>query len=332
MSLETNDLSLMRLIGFHAGWGRDSAGDWTADNDTDGADILQEALNQFYYPIGEYAHEWSFLSILDELEIHGAYTTGTVTVAADVGGSIVTLADGTWPSWAASGDLWVDDRRYSVKTRSSDSVILLDDLTVTVAAGASYQLIQHYYSLPADFGSIPSDHFTYQRGQAWKRPDDVKVVGENVIRKYDRYSTHFDAPEIAALLPVAPTTLVSTRWQVMFWPVPSEDMILEYRYKAVPPTLDATVNVYPYGGAAHAQTIRASVEDMTYQKIRESDEKHAKFLERLKQSIDYDRRHNLSHTYGKGVRSLGARGQSVESALREHRRSIPSSDVNTTFG
>lgn len=68
------------------------------------------------------------------------YDTGTVTAAADAGGSIITLALGTWPSWVASGSLTVLGSIYTVKSRTSDSVIVLDDTGVTIASPVVYTL------------------------------------------------------------------------------------------------------------------------------------------------------------------------------------------------
>ena len=62
-------------------------------------------------------------------------------VAADAGGSIVTLTGGTWPSWAATHTLLrVGQAYYYVASRTSNSVLRLDDVNVTVAGGTAYQL------------------------------------------------------------------------------------------------------------------------------------------------------------------------------------------------
>jgi hypothetical protein len=106
-------------------------------------------------------HIWSFMSQVGKLTIRAPYSTGTVTIVAGV----ATLAGGTWPSWAAAGDLIVSGVRYSVNTRDSNSQITLNDTSVTASAGTSYELIQFYYELASDFGSLIADGFTYSRSE-----------------------------------------------------------------------------------------------------------------------------------------------------------------------
>lgn len=67
-------------------------------------DIIASGLRQFYTPatLGErYGHSWSFLRPATTLTTSAPYSTGTITVVAGV----VTLASGTFPSWAADGEI-----------------------------------------------------------------------------------------------------------------------------------------------------------------------------------------------------------------------------------
>jgi hypothetical protein len=78
----------------------------------------------------------------------GTYDIGTVAIAPDAGGSIVTLSDPAvtppyafWPqAGIAGGTLTVSGTDYEVLSRSSDSVILLVDTNVTVGAGTAFSL------------------------------------------------------------------------------------------------------------------------------------------------------------------------------------------------
>lgn len=66
------------------------------------------------------------------------YFTGTVTISSGV----VTLANGTWPAWAATAAINVAGSLYNVSTRDSDTQLTLDDTSVSAAAGSSYALAQ----------------------------------------------------------------------------------------------------------------------------------------------------------------------------------------------
>lgn len=319
-SMEPTYTELRQLTAISAGWNDVAPISWTTEQTRRGAFILEEALAQFYF-----AYEWSFLKILGTISLNNAYATGTIAIASGV----VTGTGTTFPTGAANYDLWVNGNRYPVASRASGTSITLNDTSVTVSAGATYSLVQYDYDLPDDFGSIPSNAFTFQTRSGTTGPG-FPVVGERVIRGVERYGNHTGVPQMATLLPVAAVTTQSTRWQARFWPV--QACTVEYRYKALPPALDGSTYIYPYGGPVHANTIKASVVDMTYQKMRNSFEKHEAFMEQLQRSIDYDRRHNAVHTYGKGRRSLAARGSELDSMLRDVRSSIPAESVNLSFG
>src|SRR4030067_839350 len=104
VSLTVDYTTLRREIGRFLGYSRDSA-EWDADQTTDVADILTSGLRRYLSPppvSGErYSHEWSFLSPVATLTTTVPYTTGTIGVASGV----VTLSSGTFPAWAAQGQL-----------------------------------------------------------------------------------------------------------------------------------------------------------------------------------------------------------------------------------
>jgi hypothetical protein len=283
---------------------------WTSNNTADFAKINKRALQQAYMPeplAGERTgHVWSFLRPKGTLTLNAPYSTGTVTIVLGV----VTLADGTFPSWAASGDLWVDGERYTVNTRDSNTQITLNNLTVAEAAGTSYSLIQHEYDLATDFGGMNSDGFKVRRDQTecgfiplWT-PGDAEGI--------DRESGGTGLPTRAAVVPVAPTASNDQRWQAIFvGPLPKDNLRLEYRYKAIPPVLDGSTYVYHYGGAPFSRMFIASYVDMAYQLVRNSFEMHDAFLTALRQAVMYDRQMNAAHTFGQGVKSRGSRTNNI---------------------
>ncbi len=283
---------------------------WNAQNTLMFAKINEESLRQacFPDPLGNErtGHVWSWLRPKGALTLNAPYSTGTVTVAADGAGSIVTLASGTWPTWAASGDLWVDGERYAVLSRTSNSVIRLVNVSVTEAAGSTYTLIQHEYDLPIDFGGMNSDGFKVRRDQVECGFIPLWTPGD--AEQHDSDNWGVGLPTRAAVVPVAATATDDTRWQAIFTgPLPKDDLRLEYRYKAIPPLLDGTTHVYHYGGAPFSRMFVASYVDMAFQKVRNSYEKHDAFVAALRQAVMYDRQMNTPHTFGKGAKSIGER-------------------------
>jgi hypothetical protein len=305
-TLAVSYTDLQSEVALALGW-NPTAASWTsAQTNTLWPRINKKALYQAYYPEpldGErVGHGWSFLKPRGSLTLNVPYTTGTVAIAAGV----VTLTGGTWPSWAASGDLWVDGGRYPVNTRDSNSQITLVDTTVAVSAGETYELIQHAYDLPSDFARMQSNALTFRRDQT--TCGEIPLVHPVDLMKSDRDGST-GTPTKAAVTPVAPTATNDARWQLQFAdPLPNEALIIEFDYEASPPLLDGSgVKIYPYGGPPFSRMYLASYIDAAFQTIRDSFEMHGAFLEALRQAVMYDRAAHAPHTMGFGARSKGSR-------------------------
>jgi hypothetical protein len=307
-SLAASYTDLQGEVALAAGWHR-TIGSWSSTNTADFARINEDALRQAYFPeplMGERTgHVWSFLRPRGSITLNGSYATGTIEVAPDVGGAIVTLTGGTWPSWAASADLWVDGERYEVDSRSSNTVIVLDSITADTSSGQSYELIQHAYDLPTDFGGMNSDGFKVRRDQ--REVGFIPLWTPGDAEQADWASGGEGLPTKAAVVPVSPTSTTDSQWQAIFTgPMPRDDLRLEFRYKAIPPLLDGSSHVYHYGGAPFSRMFIASYVDIAYQKIRGSFEKREAFLTALRQAVMYDRQMNAPHTFGAHAKSVGA--------------------------
>lgn len=102
------------------------------------------------------AHRWTYLFRRGRLDTVASYTTGTITFTFTGGAyeRVVTLASGTWPSWAANGRIIISSVVYEVATRESNTQITLSvnsNPGANVAAGTSYTLYRDTYTLPVDF-------------------------------------------------------------------------------------------------------------------------------------------------------------------------------------
>lgn len=296
---------LRRWIGRQIGKDRDPSA-WSSVTGTDAADILRSGLRQFYWPpvlAGESTpHVWSFLQpTLAQLELHGAYATGTVAVTTGT----VTLTGGTWPSWAAQGDLWVGGGYYPVSSRTNDSTIVLADSSVTGLTGETYSLKHREYDLPDDFGGL-LENFTYRSDQSRGRP--LTRVNEAMIRSIETYPDLTGPPEYFAITSVAPVTTAShqeSKSRAVFQPTPDGTYTLWYRYSVVPPMLDGTTYIYAHGGAECSETLKLSCLDAALSTLFRDDSAHGRFMESLASSVQRDRRVNRPQTFGRGAFSDG---------------------------
>lgn len=261
---------------------------------------IKMGLQQFYWPPN--GHQWSFLQPTQtQLDLHAAYETGTISSST----TTVTLTGGTWPSWAAQGDIWADDLYHPVLTRTSDSQLVLVTAPATAFSTDTYSLHHRDYDLPDDFGGM-LDPFTYRQDQSRSRP--LTRVNEAMLRSMETYPRVPGVPEYFSLSSVAPVQTTShqeSKWRANFYPEPNAAFSLWYRYKVVPPLLDGTTNIYAHGGAEYALTLLMSCVDRVLFMLYMDDSKHQAFLEALAGSTQHDLRVNRPQTLGFGVFSDG---------------------------
>lgn len=101
---------------------------------------------------------WSYYYERGHLTLDAGYGTGTVSYDHTGGASerLVTLSGGTFPSWAARGDIVIENVVYSIAERLSDTTLTLSvhsNPGGDVASGA-FQVYRDSYELPADFKAI----------------------------------------------------------------------------------------------------------------------------------------------------------------------------------
>ena len=296
---------LRRWIGREIGKDRDPSA-WDSTTSQDAGDILKSGLRQAYWPPvlpGESTqHLWSWLApTLAQLEVHGSYTTGTVSVTTGT----VTLSGGTWPTWAAQGDLWVNGGYYPVNTRTNGTTIVLHDTSLTGLSGETYTLKHREYDLPDDFGGMV-EPFTYRVDQSrWRK---LTHVNEAMIRTMESYPESSGPPEHFAITSVAPVITTGhqeSKQRAVFAPLSDGTYTLWYRYSVVPPMLDGTTYIYAHGGAEYSEMLKLSCLDVALSTLYRDDSAHARFMESLQSAIQRDRRMNRPQTHGFGAFSDG---------------------------
>jgi hypothetical protein len=218
---------------------------FTEDQQNDINDCLHDGLRRVYA-----AHNWSFLRPVQDVSTTAPYLTGTVAITAGV----VTLTGGTFPTWAADGVLKVNNQYYSVATRVSGTQLTLDSTSVTVAAGAGFQLARPEIPLDPAFDSVAndSDLTYYPSPDCWYPP--VKWRHDATIRQLEGNNPEFDRPVFYSIRTVKFDPTVGSRKVLVLYPTPDQVYTLRVPMILRPVLLDE-VNLYAIGGEVLSQVI-----------------------------------------------------------------------------
>lgn len=274
---------LQRLVGRML-VGTTTEGNWSTEETSWINDIISGGIRTFLQG-GPQRHQWAFMNPLTTLTTSASYSTGTIAATSGV----VTLTGGTWPSWAAEGEITIGGTTYTVDTRDSDTQITLDDTSSASdsSAGTSYQLGRPTYDLPDNVAYIQGP-FTYRPGSATLY-GPIEQVSLEEVRAHRQWTDVISRPQVYTMEPLAyaPTT-GSPRWKVRFWPTPDDAYILEYRYRV---RLDDITdsNKYPMASEEHSETLKQAVlAEAELQSSGVEGPHHAKFMRCLEASIGLD--------------------------------------------
>lgn len=170
------------------------------------------AVYDAYRRVTMHPKGWRYYIQRARVNLNGLYDTGTVTYVAST--RTFTLADGTFPSWAASGEIRLGLRSYKVETNPTSTTVVIGTLnapTEDIADATEYQLVQTAYPLPASFQDVyvvegddnfaqqyihPSEWYDADRcGQSVGGPIFWTVMGNENINAYGRKSMYvYPAP------------------------------------------------------------------------------------------------------------------------------------------
>jgi len=215
-------LTLGELMSYGRRMMRDSPGS-KADAD------LKSAVNDALGMIAR-ARSWPWFLTQGNLSLvasqNGTDTSSTIAVTS--GSTTVTLTGTTWPSWAASGQIEINNQWHDIATRSSNTVILLTTAYAgATASGLDYEIFQDEYSLPSDclrFHEIfPGPGWIWQGSPATYR--DVLNAKNSGI-----YGQKF--PELWAIY----------KDKFVLWPAPNTAINLPILYDRRPATLTTSTD------------------------------------------------------------------------------------------
>lgn len=283
MSLTISYDELTEEVGDYLGMGRSG---WSSLEQDRLDAIVKSGLRQVYYP-QEFkpgvTHLWSFMRPEITILTTALYSTGTVEIASGV----VTLTGGTFPSWAAEGEVHVSSQIYTVNTRDSDTQVTLDDTSVTVAAGATYNLTRPSYDLPEGFDGNFDGALHYKTGNntLW---GPIRFLSPEILRRKKQSYNGSDRPLYAAIQPKTFDATVGQRWKITFYPAPDDAYTLHGRYMVRPEMIDGT-NLYPLGGPAMAEVFLESCLAVAEKRfVEDSKIHHNEFTRLLMQAISHD--------------------------------------------
>lgn len=144
------------------------------------------------------------------------------------------------------------------------------------------------YLLPADF-SMFNGPLTFTRGEDTCYPAIEMTAPEHIYRMQQKNSSG-GVPKWAARETAMNQQGLGTRHELVVYPTPSADYVLDLSYKINPYSLDADAEL-PLGGQAHVQTIisaclAAAADFDEY----EGDKYERRFIDHLRSSISHDRK------------------------------------------
>lgn len=263
-------------IGWKLGYTRTSAA-WSDEQKAQINDCLMSGQRRFYN-----AAKWRFMEPSTELKTVPPYSTGTITIVAGV----VTLAGGTFPTWAADGDLIVNNVAYSVNTYDGAGQVTLDDLSQAAPAGTTFELARLSYTMPDDFGGIVGPLQYVPENQRWVT---VPLVNLADILNYRQWGVRSGTVREACVRPKAFDPTIGQRYEMLLWPMADAEYRLQFKYRAIPNAMED--DDFPLGGEVHGETIRLACLMVADEFINDGANLNVSkqaYVEALNRSIDFD--------------------------------------------
>lgn len=303
---------LARFLGYDR-----TEGNWTDDQVLDLAAIIKRGLRQFYFPQptipGEMAHRWTFLRpqaelvIWDDIVADDEITVSTASYSDPV--TTITASDDVFYPSMEEKSMVLNGTSYTIDEYVSATIVKVTG----DASGETGQTIliasNDLFTLPWDFGGLAGDgRFTYDVDE--NKLASIRVTADAKIRLLRQTSTSAGTPYLAAIVPLGTGTTQAQRWAAQFHPPPNDAITLHYRYHILPDALTSGIYAYPYGSAAHSETLLESC--LAIAESREKDSVSTEHQDRykllLQGSIDHDKQ------LGEAVVHFGYNGDNSDEA------------------
>ena len=224
----------------------------SGDNLVDSKQYVNDAYRHFLAgrdPRTNLIHKWNFLEPDATLTVwadqdNSANTVTSTTTQLDADGGTELF----FPSMVGQ-TITIDSTDYTIVTYNSATQVILDSDPSAVAE--SYTIsTDGSYGLPDNFGWIVDDF-------AYSRDETAVIIQPLSIQNIKRMESGNDStglPLYYAVYPRAFVPATGQRYDVRFWPEPSGEYTLRYRYHVNPTKMTSDAE-YPLGSALHAQCI-----------------------------------------------------------------------------
>lgn len=288
---------LMNDVGFFLGYQRESNPAhpvrWTSDEADALNRYVKAGLRQFYIPPvlpdERVSHEWSFLNPRASLTVW-VTATGTMAVGGTGNKTVTDSANSPFYPSMVGKTLVADtsENEYAIEAYVSASVVTVttdasadDGDTFTITANGSYRL-------PDEFGAILGD-LTFDPGEGLYPA--IPITSEVRIRKLIQASDSTGRPVGAAVTPVSAAGSSHQVFDLVVYPIPDADYVLHYRQMILANAMTNSAG-HPWGGAAHATTIRDSclAAAAKADAPERAEETWDDFMRSLRASVNFDRR------------------------------------------
>ncbi len=175
--------------------------------------------------------DWPWLYHTGRVNFNGSYQTGTVTTTQN--SAVVTLTGGTFPSWAADGEIYIAGQWQEILTLDSPTQVTLVNAYEgsTFGAGQSFIIMQWQYALPADCRTVVN--IINQNGWLWG-PVPVSRWRIDLARQSQMY---------AAGSPSGSYIYAIERDRLVVWPPPQQDLMVNILYMKSPANLTTGTDV-----------------------------------------------------------------------------------------
>jgi len=143
-------------------------------------------------------HRWSYYRKIGRITTSTSYSTGTIEYTDST--RVMTLTGGTWPTWAASGFVRINNIDYPVYSRDSDTELTISvdaNPSGNVSSGTAYAIYRSVYSMPTDFlSSSDFENFDNAFSAKYIAPGDLqKAMYSREAGSEPRFYTFIGDPD-----------------------------------------------------------------------------------------------------------------------------------------
>lgn len=209
-------------------------------------------------------HRWSFLTPETTITLWPDIATDDdVTVSggaydADTNSTPLTASEASFsPSMVGQDITITDDATRCVVGYTSSTVIAVAGDAQEVSDKTFSFTATGLYALPDDYGG-PEGDFYYPAGSGLAK---IRFRPEGILRRYHESMGITGDPTLVAIVTRKSTDAhdpgKKTRWDALFWPIPSSERILTYTYRLLVNALGDS-NPYPVGGMEFGMLVKAA--------------------------------------------------------------------------